>query len=277
MRTARIAGGGGLELHSVSAGNPDGAAILFIHGFSQSWLCWRPQFESALAGRHRLVAFDLRGHGGSDKPHDPMAYIDSNAYAEDVAAVIRHWELENPLLVGWSYAGTVICAYVEAFGDAGIAGCNFVGAAFKRGLKEHLAFYEPYSRKAIQGMCTDDPAENIRWTREFLQLCTAQPLPAHAFEEALAYNMLCPAHVRRAVQRRIIDYDRVLERMSVPVLFSHGRDERLVRPAMSEHACALVRDGTVSYYDGVGHAPFVEAPERFNRELAGFAERCFSG
>ena len=277
METARIRGAGGVTLHSTAAGNPDGPPLLFIHGFAQCGLCWREQFESALARDYRLVAFDLRGHGGSDKPLEPLAYIDSRAWAGDVAAVIGHWGLERPVLIGWSYAGTVIAAYLEAFGDAGVSGCNFVGATYKRGLREHLAFYEPYSREAIRGMESDDPAENIRWTRIFLQLCTAEPQPAAAFEEALAYNMLCPPHVRRAIQRRIVDYDHVLAALGKPALFSHGLAESLVRPAMAEHAAALVAKSRLSLYEGVGHAPFLEAPERFNRELGAFAAECFGG
>jgi non-heme chloroperoxidase len=42
--------------------------ILLIHGISQSHLCWFKQFSSPLRERYRLVTYDLRGHGGSDKP-----------------------------------------------------------------------------------------------------------------------------------------------------------------------------------------------------------------
>src|SRR4051812_43263342 len=68
MRTHTVAGGGGLRLHVREWGKPDGPAILFLHGWSQNHLCWRHQYESALAGEFRLVACDLRGHGMSEAP-----------------------------------------------------------------------------------------------------------------------------------------------------------------------------------------------------------------
>jgi non-heme chloroperoxidase len=49
MKHHTIEGGGGLHLHVVETGQTRGRPILFIHGFSQSWLCWKHQLESDLA------------------------------------------------------------------------------------------------------------------------------------------------------------------------------------------------------------------------------------
>src|SRR5688500_8511237 len=55
-------------------GDLEAPGILFIHGLRQSRLSWDKQFaDPALAG-FRLVRFDLRGHGDSDKPAAPDAY-----------------------------------------------------------------------------------------------------------------------------------------------------------------------------------------------------------
>ncbi len=89
MESHRITGGGGAQLHVVETGNPRGRPIVFIHGFSQCWLAWSRQLNSALADDHRLVAVDLRGHGLSDKPSD--GYGDSRLWADDIDAVIRTW------------------------------------------------------------------------------------------------------------------------------------------------------------------------------------------
>src|SRR5205085_1574392 len=63
-----IAGGGGVRLAVYEGGTSDGPALLFIHGCSQSHRAWSRQFDAPLLQRFRLAAFDLRGHGGSDKP-----------------------------------------------------------------------------------------------------------------------------------------------------------------------------------------------------------------
>jgi pimeloyl-ACP methyl ester carboxylesterase len=44
--------------------------------------------------------------------------------------------------------------------------------------------------------------------------------------------------------------------------------DTVVLPAMAEHILATTRTATASWYDGVGHAPHIEAPDRFNQELA---------
>jgi non-heme chloroperoxidase len=93
-----IIGGGGVQLHVVEKGNPRGRPILFIHGFSQSRLSWRPQLDSDLANDYRLVALDMRGHGQSDKPRD--GYSDCLLWADDINAVIRELALDQPVLCG---------------------------------------------------------------------------------------------------------------------------------------------------------------------------------
>ena len=75
-REYRVTGGGGVALHVRECGNPDGAAIVFVHGWSQCDRCWDRQLEGQLATSFRLVAFDIRGHGMSDKPPDPACYTD---------------------------------------------------------------------------------------------------------------------------------------------------------------------------------------------------------
>ena len=70
MKTYKIAGGGGVQLHVVETGNPNGRPIVFIHGISQCSLQWSRQMNSTLADNHRLVAMDMRRHGSTDKPRD---------------------------------------------------------------------------------------------------------------------------------------------------------------------------------------------------------------
>ena len=58
MKEYKITGGGGAQLHVVETGNSGGRPLLFIHGFSQCWLAWSRQINSALAGDYRIVAMD---------------------------------------------------------------------------------------------------------------------------------------------------------------------------------------------------------------------------
>src|SRR6202790_4344818 len=93
----------GLTIAAQEWGNPNGPEILFIHGFSQSHLSWIRQVDSDLAKDFRMVTYDLRGHGSSDKPFEPERYKDSKAWGDEVQAVIDAAALKRPVLVGWSY------------------------------------------------------------------------------------------------------------------------------------------------------------------------------
>src|SRR5262245_20065471 len=99
MEAHAITGGGGVQLHAVETGNPQGRPIVFLHGYSACWRVWGRQLSSPLAERFRLVAMDLRGHGLSDRPRD--GYADSKLWAEDVHAMIETLRLDRPILCGW--------------------------------------------------------------------------------------------------------------------------------------------------------------------------------
>jgi non-heme chloroperoxidase len=89
----------------------------------------------------------------------------------------------------------------------------------------------------------------------------------------LGWNMVVPPEVRAALFAREIDAGDVLASLAVPVLVSHGREDAIVLPSMSEHVLERCATAAASWYDGTGHLPFWEAPERFDRELAELADR----
>lgn len=269
-----VKGGDGIELHVREWGRPDGAPIMLIHGWSQSHMSWRHQYESELAAEFRMVALDLRGHGMSEAPLQADSYTDARLWADDVAAVIESLNLERPVLVGWSYGGFVISDYLRTHGQDAISGLAYVAggvtlneAAF--GSLIGLAFVQ-----AVKGMAQPDLPTTIDALRAFLRDCAAKPVPPEDFERALAFNAIVPPEVRSALVARTIDSDDVLEGMSIPVLVVHGTADRIVLPAMSEHILGSCPTATGSWYEGVGHMPFMEEAGHFNEELAKFVRRA---
>ena len=129
MKIHSVTGGGDVKLQVREWGKANAPPILLIHGWSQNHLCWHKQYESELADTFRMVAFDLRGHGMSEAPEAQEHYTQPQAWADDVAAIIDQLGLKQPVLVGWSYAGFVICDYLRAYGQDAVAGINFAGAA----------------------------------------------------------------------------------------------------------------------------------------------------
>lgn len=270
IATHEILGGGGVRLHAREWGNPEGPGLLFIHGWSQSDVCWLKQVGGDLAGRFRIVTFDLRGHGLSEKPSGPDQYADGQLWADDVAAVIDQTRLERPILVAWSYGGYIVADYLRAYGDLHIGGIDLVGAAviLRPPTFDHLG---PGLLENAQEMCVPDLFANIAAARRFLRACTSTPLDDEELMTALAWNMVVPAAVRGALISRELDGSDILGGVSVPVLVTHGRNDAIVLPSMAEHVLSECAAATPSWYDDVGHMPFWETSYRFDRELADLA------
>jgi non-heme chloroperoxidase len=268
-----VRGGGGLRLHVREWGQADGPPILFIHGLSQSHLCWARQYESALAEEFRLVAYDLRGHGMSEAPLEAEHYTNGQLWADDVAAIIEQLGLDRPVLVGWSYGALIICDYLRAHGQDRIGAIDFVGGAVTLGEAAFGTLIGPGFLDHFAGATADDLPTNIGAMRALVKGWPARPFPPEEVEILLASSMTVPAQIRANLGARQIDGDDVLPTIEVPLLVSHGRADTVVLPAMAEHVLAACPAAEPSWYDGVGHTPFLEQPERFNRELAALSRR----
>ena len=267
-----VEGSGGVRLWAGEWGNPEGPAVLFIHGFMQCHLSWQAQLESDLAKDFRLIAIDARGHGQSDKPDDTAAYTDGKHWAGDIAAVIEQLDLHKPVLVGWSYGGLIMLDYCQRYGCDDIAGINFVAAAVRRVTDRNAP--PPTIAQTRADLLSEDLLTRISGTRAFLRACTAKPVDQDSFETWLAFNMLVPQRVRQAMFDRELDFDPVLDALSVPALVTYCTADAVVQPQMGEHAMAHLPNARASIYEGIGHAPFHEDSERFNTELADFVRQA---
>jgi pimeloyl-ACP methyl ester carboxylesterase len=89
----------------------EGPAVLLLHGFAASHANnWRAPgvIRALVAAGRRVIATDARGHGDSDKPHEPAAY-DDDAMVHDARAVLDHLAVEEVDVVGYSM-GAMIAA-----------------------------------------------------------------------------------------------------------------------------------------------------------------------
>jgi non-heme chloroperoxidase len=255
----------GLTISAQEWGNPAGPEILFIHGFSQSHLSWIRQVDSDLAKEFRIMTYDLRGHGNSDKPLDAARYRDSKAWGDEVQAVIDAAGLKRPVLVGWSYAGRVISDYLSTHGAGQIAGINFVDAPIKVDpalIGDNL--------KNLPLMASEDLLTNITATRTFLHGCFSKQPTADDYETMLAFNMMVLPKVRAGLSGRPLDATEMMSKLKLPVLVTHGAEDRNARLGAGQYTASVIPGAKLSVYDGIGHSPFYEDAPRFNSELAAF-------
>jgi non-heme chloroperoxidase len=255
----------GLTISAQEWGNPNGPAILFIHGFSQSHMSWMRQTDSDLVKEFHIVTYDLRGHGNSDKPAEAARYRDGKAWADEVQAVIDAGHLKRPVLVGWSYAGRVISDYVTNNGAGGIAGIDFVDASIKL-----IPEFVGDNLKNLPLMASEDMATNIAATRTFLRGCFSKQPSDDDFETMLAFNMMVPPKVRAGLGGRPLDATEVMAKLTIPVLVTHGAEDKNAKLGTAQYTAKTIPGAKLSVYDGIGHSPFYEDTPRFNAELAAF-------
>jgi pimeloyl-ACP methyl ester carboxylesterase len=125
----------------------------------------------------------------------------------------------------------------------------------------------------VEGLCSDNLEENIRAVRPFLR-AVHEKQPSHdEFEVMVAFNMYVPPAVRLGLVSRTIDRDDLMKTLTLPVLVTEGEKDDLVLTSHTAHILSCISQAKHSLYEGIGHAPPFEDPERFNRELAEFARQ----
>jgi pimeloyl-ACP methyl ester carboxylesterase len=133
----------------------DGPSVVLVHGFAsnrvQNWKApgW---YDTLTEAGYRVVAIDCRGHGESDKPHDP-AFYNHTLMAEDVVAVMEVAGAGDAFLMGYSMGGFISMHVLMDHPDMlqkvviGGVGGSYLGTAFgsREGIAE--ALLEPDKNK----------------------------------------------------------------------------------------------------------------------------------
>lgn len=263
-RTQTVTAPDGTRLAVREWGDPAGRPVLFIHGYSQTGLSWTHQVSAPDLAHLRLVTFDLRGHGASDKPLAPEAYQESARWGADIAAILDQCALDRPVLVGWSYGGRVIGDYLAGFGPQTLSGLVFVDA-----ITDNARHFYGTCNRLMKMMGDPDPAVSIQATRDFQRACVLDDLEPDLFATLLCAAMMCPPQVRAAMGRAA-DYGAVLSRADLPSLVIHGNEDQVIAPAMAMHLSGLLPRVRLEMMADTGHAPFLEKPARFNALVRDF-------
>lgn len=152
----------------------EGEAVVLLHGFALSAeVNWGlTGLLDSLPEKYRMLALDQRGHGRSDKPHDPEDY--GLAFVEDVIRLLDALEIEKAHVVGYSMGGTLALRLAADHPDRvrsvviGGAGWAPPGTPLPPGLQEWPAKIERIAEEG--GSLTDamwlpgwpDPTPEIR-------------------------------------------------------------------------------------------------------------------
>lgn len=129
MEGERFFDSNGVRIRFVTIG--EGRPVVLVHGFTGRLENWFTNgLAAAVADRHHVIAFDCRGHGGSDRPHDPSQY--GAEMGLDVIRLLDHLGLERAHVVGYSM-GAHILAHLLTVRPERLLSATLGGAAGRLG------------------------------------------------------------------------------------------------------------------------------------------------
>jgi pimeloyl-ACP methyl ester carboxylesterase len=235
-----------------------GPAVLLSHGYSATSAMWAPQV-AALSPRHRVVTWDLRGHGQSDSPDDPALYTHELAVA-DMAALLDHLAIERSVIAGLSLGGYLSLAFHARFPERTRALVLMdTGPGFKS--DEARARWNATAERTALGF----EERGLAALPQRPEVAAARHRSAHGL--ALA--------ARGLLAQRDDAVIRSLPSVKVPVLLLVGADDAPFLAAAEYMAGKIVHSRHV-VVPGAGHAANLDQPERVNRELLDFLDTLVS-
>ena len=298
----------GIRVHVVEAladsESADRPLVILLHGFGSFWWSWRHQLRG-LAGAGagettgaRVVAVDLRGYGGSDKP--PRGY-DGWTLAGDTAGLIRALGHSSATLVGHADGGLVCwatsilhpravdaVALVSSPHPAALRESVLNDAAQRRALLPWLLRYQVpvwperklmrhnaievervvRSRAGDAWLATEDFAETVRHLRQAIQI----PGAAHS---TLEYQRWAVRSQLRAEGRRFMQ---AMKRpLDIPLLHLRGTADPYVLPDSVRRTEPFVSRAQFVAVPGAGHFAHEETPQLVNAALQQFLAEVYPG
>lgn len=246
---------------------------------------WKAQV-GFLARHARVITFDGRGSGRSDRPVDPACYTDAE-YVADAVAVLDAAAVEKAVVVGLSSGGDWAVRLAAGRPDR-VAGLLAIGPSC------YFAGQPEPSRTWWQ----DDPADPTGWqtysraywqrggfpafVEHFFAQMFPEPHSTKQIEDGMSWAYQTGwqaaaaardgrAGLGGAVREPIEPF---CAQVSCPVLVLHGTDDRIVPIEVGERLAVLLSAPLVRL-DGVGHAPVVREPVLVNTEITAFLDRVW--
>jgi non-heme chloroperoxidase len=250
----------GVRLAYVEQGSRDGAAIVMIHGYSdthRSFDLIRPHLPRAW----RTIAVTQRGHGLSDKPQTSYALRDFTA---DVSGLLDALDIERAIIVGHSM-GAAVALHVAATYPERVAGLVLMGAFAAFGDKDAV---DELARTVESFGDELDP----EFVLAFQESTCAQMIPQRFLETVVNESLKCPPRVWREALAGQLESKPVAcaQQVRAPAALIWGdRDAFIPRDDQLKLRDALPA-ARLFGLTGVGHAVHWEQPEQCAQLIRAF-------
>jgi pimeloyl-ACP methyl ester carboxylesterase len=262
-----------VRLHVQDSGG-QGRPVILIHGWPLSGESWKAQIPALTAAGFRVIAYDRRGFGQSDKPADGFDY---DTLTDDLAGLIGERKLSNVSLVGFSMGGGEVARYIGNYGEADLHSVVFAAAVPPYLMKSEDNPRGPLTaekaREFEAALRADRDAFFDGFTKDFFSANGKLMVSEQERREALA---LCkrsdPAAALGCMKAwATTDFRADLARITLPTLVLHGdADATVPFEGSGARTHAMVKGSALKVVLGGPHGLNVSHASEFNAALVTF-------
>ncbi len=242
-----------------------GRLIAFGHSLGMSGQIFEP-IRPALESHGRILTWDARGHGNSQKPATGWTIED---LAADLRALIKHLEEDRAVVAGLSMGGNTAGAYAVAHPDK-LDGLILADTTAWYGKGAPEAWEKRATNAEAKGM---DPviAFNIpRWFSDSFP-------DAHPDRVEMVVKMLLandtPSYAAACRALGQFDAREGLSRIDCPTLILVGSEDPATPPAMAEYLHQNIANSELQVLPGLRHMTPVETPDQVGQLIGDFLEK----
>jgi 3-oxoadipate enol-lactonase len=242
-----------------------GRPLVLIHGHPFDRSMWTPQVEAFAALGWRVIVSDLRGYGHSTVVPGTVTLTE---FAEDIAALLDHLDVDSFVLGGLSMGGQIAMECYRLFGQRVrglVLADTFAAAETDEGKAWRNALADRLLREGMDRYATEV-------LPKMMAPANVAALPAVAGHVLRMMRGAPAAGAAAALRGRAErpDYVPLLPRIAVPTLVVVGSDDEYTPVADAEVLREGIPDATLAVIEGAGHLPNLERPEEFNEALSRF-------
>lgn len=259
----------GVRLSYTEHGDRAGTPVVLIAGFKAAATSWRPQVRALAKAGYRVLAFDRRGHGLSERPDTGATMA---RHGRDLANFLDGLDLTGVVLVGGSMGGNVIWSYVDRFGTGLIRAIMIVDQTPKMLNSPDWPFgfygYTEANRDTLFADTVPNPGR--------VSVASKGPIRIVRILRALGggeRRELTEPEKQLLGDHARADWRGTIAKADVPVHFVAGRQSDFWPAQHAAASAALAPQGSSVVMERNGHAANIEQPRRFNRELLAFLQR----
>jgi len=262
-----------VRLHVQDSGG-QGRPVILIHGWPLSAESWKAQIPALTAAGLRVIAYDRRGFGQSDKPREGFDY---DTLADDLAGLIDDMTLTNASLVGFSMGGGEVARYIGNRGEANLHSVVFAAAVPPYLMKTDDNPQGPLTAEKAKeleaGLRADRDAFFDGFTKDFFSANGKLMVSERDRQEALTLCKQSDAAAALGCMKAwaTTDFRADLPRIGVPTLVLHGdADATVPFEGSGARTHAMVKGSVLKVIPGGPHGVNVSHAAEFNAALVTF-------